>query len=144
MISDVWYKSDRDDWETPSDLFKQLNEEFHFTLDLCASETNHKVSKYYTKENDGLLADLSGERVFCNPPYGRYETIKWVKKCAESGTLCVMLLPARTDTAFFHDYIYEKAEIRFIRGRLHFELGGKPMDRAPFPSMIVIFRGNNG
>lgn len=144
MSLDVWYMSEKDNWETPGYLFRELDEEFHFTVDLCADDQNHKCDKYYTKENDGLKADLTGERVFCNPPYGRSETIKWVKKCAESGELCVMLLPARTDTAFFHDYIYEKAEIRFLRGRLHFESGGVPQDRAPFPSMIVIFRGLHG
>ena len=82
---------------------------------------------------------MGGEIVFCNPPYGR-ELPKWVKKCYEEsllGTTVVMLIPARTDTSYFHDFIYHKAEIRFIRGRVRF---GNSTQNAPFPSMIVIFR----
>lgn len=94
--------------------------------------------------------DRSGGAVFCNPPYSRRKKDKpgqedWIKKAAEEGSkpgaVVVMLLPARTDTAAFHEYIYHKAEIRFIRGRLRFRVGGKEGDAAPFPSMIVIFRG---
>ena len=96
--------------------------------------------KYFTKEDDGLTKNWSGERVFCNPPYGR-EIPYWVKKCYEenklNNTFIVMLIPARTDTSYFHDYIYNKQEIRFIRGRLKFNDGKNP---APFPSMVVIFR----
>lgn len=81
-----------------------------------------------------------GETVFCNPPYGRKETGIWVKKCYEeslkSNTKVVMLIPSRTDTKWFHEYIYGKAEIRFIKGRLKFNDG---KESAPFPSMIVIF-----
>ena len=119
------FSSARDDWETPRELFQKLNDEFHFTVDLCASDNNALCEKYYTKENDGMAADLRGERVFCNPPYGRQETVKWVKKCAESGAdVVVMLIPARTDTRAFHDYIWGKAEVRFLKGRLKYELGG--------------------
>lgn len=81
-----------------------------------------------------------GKRVFCNPPYGR-ELPKWIKKAhdeAEKGALVVMLIPARTDTRAFHDYIYHQAEIRFLRGRIRF-VGSKW--NAPFPSMVVIFEG---
>lgn len=86
------------------------------------------------------LAELGGKRVFCNPPYGR-ELPKWIKKAhdeAEKGALVVMLIPARTDTRAFHDYIYHQAEIRFLRGRIRF-VGSKW--NAPFPSMVVIFEG---
>lgn len=86
---------------------------------LAETEENKKCDKYYTKEVDGLSQDWSGEVVFCNPPYGR-KVGAWVKKCAESKCLAVALLPARTDTRWFHDYIYNKAEIRFIKGRLRF------------------------
>lgn len=83
---------------------------------------------------------IGGERVFCNPPYGK-EIAKWVQKSFEESrkknTLVVMLIPARTDTKYFHDFIYGKAEIRFIRGRLKF---GNAKTAAPFPSMVVIFR----
>ena len=83
-----------------------------------------------------------GGAVWCNPPYGR-ETGKWVRKAYEesrSGTTVVLLIPARTDTAYFHDYIYGKAEIRFVRGRLHFtDEEGNAYAPAPFPSMLVIY-----
>lgn len=140
MISTALYSSKTDDWSTPQDLFDTLDAEFDFTLDPCASDANHKCAKYYTAAENGLKQSWAGERVFCNPPYGR--AIKsWVRKCCEESTkLCVMLIPARTDTAWFHDYIYHKADIRFIRGRLRF---GNSRNSAPFPSMIVIFRGKN-
>jgi len=138
MNTKVMFSHKKDDWQTPQDFFDKLNEEFHFTVDLCADDNNHKCEKYYTKENDGMKADLTGEIVFCNPPYGRAETKKWVKKCLGSKCTAVLVLPARTDTNVFHDYILNKAEIRFVRGRLNFSGGG----RAPFPTMVVIFRNN--
>lgn len=117
--------SNKDDWETPQALFDSLNEEYHFTLDPCASHKNHKCDKYYTIEDDGLSQDWSGEVVFCNPPYGR-NIGEWVKKCSDESkhAVVVMLIPARTDTSYFHDYIYHKADVEFIRGRLKFEVGG--------------------
>ena len=140
MSTAVMFSSKTDEWSTPQDFFDELNKEFDFTLDPCATPENAKCEKYYTKEDDGLKQDWSGETVFCNPPYGR--AIKnWVKKCYEESkkpnTTVVMLIPARTDTSYFHDYIYHKAkEIRFIRGRLKF---GNAKNSAPFPSMVVIF-----
>lgn len=133
------YSSRTDEWATPSRTFQELDAEFHFTLDPCATHENHKCLRYFTKEQNGLIQNWGGQKVFCNPPYGR--AIKdWVRKCWEESrkpdTTIVMLIPARTDTAYFHDYIYHKAlEVRFIRGRLHFNDAGP----APFPSMIVIF-----
>ena len=132
------FSSTTDLWATPQDFFDELNEEFEFTLDPCATPDNAKCAKFFTKEQDGLKQDWTGERVFCNPPYGR-AIGAWVKKChdeAQKGTLVVMLIPARTDTSYFHDYIYHKAEIRFIRGRLKF---GGASQGAPFPSMVVIY-----
>ena len=128
------------DWGTPQDFFDELNTEFHFTLDPCATKETAKCSKYYTKEIDGLKQDWTNEIVFCNPPYGS-EIKDWVKKCSESGTKVVMLIPARTDTKYFHEYIYDKSnvEIRFIKGRLKFTGKQKGSGSAPFPSMIVIF-----
>lgn len=126
-----------DDWETPPELFRQLDEEFHFTLDPASSDINAKCIKHYNVSDDGLSKSWEGERVFYNPPYGRQIGL-WIKKAAESKALVVMLLPARTDTKYFHDYIYNKAEIRFLKGRLEFKRGGVT-GRAPFPSMIVIF-----
>ena len=135
MNKDLMFSSATDEWSTPQDVFDKLNEEFSFTLDPCANDTNHKCKKYFTKTENGLLQNWDDEIVFCNPPYGR-EIGKWVKKAAESKATVVMLLPARTDTKWFHDYIYEKAEIRFIKGRLKF---GDAQNSAPFPSMVVIF-----
>ena len=133
----VMFSSQKEDWTTPKWLFDELNQEFDFTVDLCASKENALCEIYYTKENDGMKADLTGQRVFCNPPYGRKSTAEWIKKCSScNADVCVMLIPARTDTKAFHEYIWKKAEIRFLKGRLHF--GGA--DRAPFPSMVVIFK----
>ena len=137
----VLFSSKTDQWATPQSFFDSLNDEFHFDLDPCADVNNHKAELYFTKEDDGLSKDWSGHRVFCNPPYGR--TIgKWVEKAFEEGTkkntLVVLLIPARTDTSYFHDYIYNRAEIRFVPGRLKF---GDSSTGAPFPSMVVIFRG---
>lgn len=140
MNTDVMFSSRTDNWATPTDLFNKLNEEFHFNLDPCASADNHKCDRYFTKEQDGLKQNWGGNRVFCNPPYGK-EINKWVLKCSEeskkNNTLVVMLIPARTDTRWFHDYIYGKAEIRFLKGRLKF---GGSKNPAPFPSMIVVFK----
>ena len=136
----VMYSSKTDNWATPQDFYDKLDSELHFTLDPCADKNNHKCKKYYTKEDDGLLQDWGGETVFCNPPYGR-QISKWVEKCFNESrkdkTIVVMLIPARTDTKYFHQYIYNKAELRFVKGRLKF---GDSKANAPFPSMVVIFR----
>lgn len=128
------------EWETPLAFYNQLNDEFHFTLDPCATEENHKCKRFYTKEQDGLLQSWENEVVFCNPPYGR-EIYKWVKKASEesrnNNALVVMLIPARTDTKWFHEYIYNKIDIRFLPGRLKF---GNAKNPAPFPCMVCIFR----
>ena len=133
------FSSTTDLWATPQDFFDKLNEEFHFTLDPCANADNHNCPHYFTKEQDGLKQDWGGQKVFCNPPYGR-AIAAWVRKCYEESrkpnTTVVMLIPARTDTSYFHDYIYHKAELRFIRGRLKF---GGSTQGAPFPSMVVVF-----
>lgn len=137
------FSSAKMDWETPQDFFDALDDEFHFTLDPCADASNHKCDVFYTVKEDGLVQDWKGQTVFCNPPYGR-DIKQWVRKCSEESkkpnTTVVMLIPARTDTAYFHDYIYRKpdVEIRFVRGRLKF---GDSKDSAPFPSMVVVFRG---
>lgn len=142
MKSKVIWSSNRMDWATPQDLYDKLNDEFHFTLDPCADDYNHKCDKYYTEEQDGLFQDWSRERVFCNPPYGR-DLPRWVQKCFDEAyagecECAVMLIPARTDTRWFHDYIYHKSEVRFLKGRIKFNESVQP---APFPSMVVIFRG---
>lgn len=140
MVSKTLFSSNSNEWATPRKFYDELFGEFSFNLDPCATDENHKCDTYFTIKEDGLKQDWGGYKVFCNPPYGR-DIYKWVKKCYEESkkpnTLVVMLIPARTDTAYFHDYIYHKAkEIRFIRGRLHFN---ESKDAAPFPSMVVIF-----
>lgn len=144
MLNDALFSSKTDKWATPQDFFDKLNEEFHFTLDPCADESNHKCGKYYAEEQNGLIQDWGGEVVFCNPPYGNKETGEWTKKCYEESrkpnTTVVLLIPARTDRASFHEYIYGKAEIRFIRGRLKF---GDGKNSAPFPSMVCVFRSDS-
>ena len=133
-------------WCTPQDFFDKLNAEFHFTLDVAATEKSSKCPKYYTPETDGLSQSwiVDSGAVFCNPPFGK-QIGEWVRKAYEEsqrGTKIVLLIPARTDTKYFHDYIYGKAEIRFIRGRLKFtDEDGNAKCSAPFPSMLVIYRG---
>lgn len=138
MINKGLFSSNTELWSTPQDFFDELNKEFDFDLDPCALPENAKCAKFFTPEDDGLAQDWTGHRVFCNPPYGR-KIAAWVKKChdeAQNGTLIVMLIPARTDTSYFHDYIYGKADLRFVRGRLKF---GNSKQGAPFPSMVVIY-----
>ena len=135
------FSSKTDDWETPQYLFDRLNEIFTFNLDACADETNHKVPFYFTKEDDALCKSWGGYRTWCNPPYGR-QIGQWVQKAAETvrdnHSVVVMLLPARTETKWYHEYIANnpRAHTVFIRGRLQF---GKSKQNAPFGSMIVVF-----
>lgn len=139
MKRETLFSSNSDEWRTPEKIFDKLNEEFRFTLDPCATHENNKCIRYYTEEQDGLKSSWGGETVFCNPPYSNIN--QWVKKAYEEslkpGTTVVMLIPARTDTKYFHDYILHRSEIRFIKGRLRFS---NARFNAPFPSMIVIFR----
>lgn len=132
------FTSNSDEWETPKYLYDDLDKVFHFTLDPCVTKENHLCKKYYTKEDNGLAQDWNGETVFCNPPYSKIK--QWVEKCYKeyetNGVTVVMLIPVRTDTRYFHEYIYHKAEIEFIKGRLHFS---NSKNSAPFPSMIVIY-----
>jgi len=133
----VHFSSKTDQWATPQAFFNVLNKEFDFNLDPCADEHNAKCVNYFTKEQDGLKQSWDNQRVFVNPPYGR-EISAWVKKASEArGGVVVLLIPARTDTRYFHEYIYNKAEVRFLKGRLKF---GDSKNSAPFPSMVVIYR----
>lgn len=142
-MNEVLYSSKSQEWETPPELFRELDKEFNFTLDSCATPTTAKCSKFYTKAQDGLSKDWSGETVFINPPYGR-GIDKWVLKAYQEytkGATVVMLLPARTDTKWFHNYIYGLAtEIRFLKGRIKFLVNEEELYPAPFPSMVVVYK----
>ena len=162
---DIHYSSESNEWETPIDFYDKLDKEFGFTLDPCSSEKNHKCDNYYTIRENGLKQDWSNDVVFMNPPYGR-EIKHWIEKAYREsllGAVVVCLIPARTDTSYWHDYIFPFAyDIRFVRGRIKFgkteELNyreqlnifgikeKKPINfdsglPAPFPSAIVIFKG---
>lgn len=138
MINEGLFTSKTDVWATPQDFFDELNKEFNFNLDPCANTENHKCAMWFNETENGLEKSWDNSRVFMNPPYGR-EIGKWIKKASEArGGIVVCLLPARTDTKYFHEFIYTKAEIRFIKGRLKF---GGAKNSAPFPSMVVIFKG---
>lgn len=153
-MNTVHFSSKSDEWETPQELFDRLDEEFHFTLDPCATHENHKCDKYYTIEENGLNQQWTNETVFMNPPYGRQIGI-WVQKAwfesKHNNATVVCLIPSRTDTTWFHN-ICTTGEIRFIKGRLKFknrllpsynDTGDFKISPAPFPSMIVVFRGDN-
>lgn len=134
----VHYSSKIVEWETPQTFFDKYNEIYEFTLDVCATRENAKCKKFFTKEENALALAWSGV-CWMNPPYGR--SIKdWVEKAyisAKAGATVVCLLPARTDTRWFHDYC-SKGKVEFIKGRLKF---GSMENNAPFPSMIVVFKG---
>jgi len=145
MNTDVMFSSKSNEWGTPINLFNKLNSKFNFTLDPCCTINNKKCEKYFTIETNGLNQSWKDEIVFCNPPYGR-QIGKWVAKayneCTKFGTTIVMLIPSRTDTKWFHSYIYNKFQIMFIAGRLKFENEDNTnlkLMPAPFPSMLVLF-----
>lgn len=127
------------EWGTPPRFFAELDREFGFTLDVCATKDNAKCQKFFTKEQDGLAQEWTGT-CWMNPPYGR--TIgQWLRKAAESRATVVCLVPSRTDNFWWHQWVMMADEIRFVRGRLRFVGAG---DGAKFPSAIVIFRGRGG
>ncbi len=131
------FTSRSEEWETPQALFDTLDREFDFTLDPCATKENTKCERFYTIEDDGLVQDWIGERVFMNPPYGR-NISQWMQKLATSECqLGVALVHARTDTRWWHDWVEPYAdEIRFIKGRVKFSAQGS----STFPSVLVIYR----
>lgn len=136
MINNGMFTRDRKDWETPAALFERLNLKYHFELDVAASPENAKCGRFYTEQDNGLLLPWSAVN-WCNPPYGK-EILNWCRKADEEagkGNITVMLIPARTDARWFHEYC-NKYHIEFIRGRIKF-VGAKY--NAPFPSMLVYF-----
>ena len=145
MNSELMFSSGTEHWSTPDSLFDNINDIFDFTVDACADTTNYKVKNYYNKKQDGLSMSWKNNSVWVNPPYGR-DMGNWIRKASDecldvsSNTTVVMLLPARTDTKWMHDYVFENASaIVFLKGRLKFS---NSKTSAPFPSMIVIFSSN--
>jgi len=138
----VHFSSKSNEWNTPDDLYNILYKEFNFTLDPCTNGENNKCEKFYTEKENGLIHDWSKDIVFMNPPYGR-QIRQWVEKAYNEslkGSKVVCLIPSRTDTKYWHDFIFNKAsEVRFIKGRLKF---GDSKNSAPFPSAIIVYDKN--
>ncbi|SCI08352.1 phage N-6-adenine-methyltransferase [uncultured Clostridium sp.] len=138
MNNNLMFSSKDQTWETPIEFFNKVNEEFKFDIDVCAVDETAKCSNYYTPEVDGLKQEWKGV-CWMNPPYGR-QIGKWIEKAyneSVKGATVVCLIPARTDTKYWHEFIFPYAsEIRFIKGRLKF---GNSDNSAPFPSALVIF-----
>ena len=134
------FSSASGEWETPRDLFATLDREFNFTLDVCATSRNRKCPAYFSRAVNGLAQRWTGT-CWMNPPYGR-QIGMWVKKAREESrrrAIVVGLLPARTDTAWWHAHVMRAHEIRLLEGRLTFVGAPSP---APFPSAVVIFKRN--
>ena len=161
---EVHFTNKSNEWETPRSLFKKLHDEFNFTIDVCATKESAKCERFYTKQTNGLAQSWENEVAFMNPPYGR-EIGTWVEKAyreALNGAVVVCLIPARTDTRYWHDYIFPNAEIRFLKGRVKFLNSGEEVEYieqlglfgeeksevvssdgdmpAPFPSAVVIVK----
>ena len=139
MTAPILFSSATDEWATPRDFFAKLNRRYRFTLDPCATAENATCPLYFTRADDGLKQDWGTHRVFCNTPYGG-QIGAWASKCFEAsraGPKVVLLVPARTDARWFHEWIQEKADaFYFVRGRLRF---GQARHSAPFPSMVVLY-----
>jgi len=158
-MNKILHSSASMEWATPPEVFKALDDEFHFTLDPCCTDENAKCRTHYTAVVNGLKQPWAPHRVFMNPPYGR-QVGKWIKKAyqeSQAGALVVCLIYAKTDTSWWHDYVLPYGEIRFIRGRIHFlgwirdpgQSKDLPDDQAKYhfgpgpathPSCIVIFK----
>jgi len=133
----VHYSSEKMDWGTPDELYSKLSRIYRFDLDAAADKANAKCKRFYSVNDCGLTGTWAGARVWCNPPYGR-QIGKWVQKAANEAhhaELIVMLVPSRTDTAWWHLAI-QTARPVFIKGRLRFK--GAPSS-APFPSALLIW-----
>jgi len=135
------FSSKSGEWETPQDLFGTLDKIFHFDLDVCATKNNTKCEQFFNLEDDSLKQSWEDKICWMNPPYGR-EIDDWVAKAfweaREHSITVVALLPARTDTKWWHSFVMRAQQIWFIRGRVKF-VGAK--SSAPFPSCIVIWTG---
>jgi phage N-6-adenine-methyltransferase len=142
-VSTVHFSSASQTWRTPQATFAGLHDEFVFTVDGCATDDNALLPNYWTERDEPLLRSWESERVFINPPYGR-QIARWMEKAwtEAAHALVVALVPARTDTEWWHRYVMKAAEIRFLRGRLSFqgvEKRNPASHNAPFPSAVVIW-----
>jgi site-specific DNA-methyltransferase (adenine-specific) len=139
-MNSALFTSKSDEWSTPQDFYDRLNIQFGFTLDPCATKDNHKCDKYFTIEDDGLKQSWEGGTVFVNPPYSNIAA--WLEKAwketrnSKKQTCVVCLIPSRTDTKYWHQYVMESDIIYFVKGRLKF---GGCKNSAPFPSSVVVF-----
>jgi len=133
------FSSATNEWATPIEFYNKLNKIYRFTLDPCCTKETAKCYNFYTQQDDGLSKSWEGHTVFMNPPYGS-EIKNWIKKAFEEGkklgTIVVCLIPARTDTKYWHDYCMKASEIMLVKGRLKF---GNGKGSAPFPSAVVVF-----
>jgi len=140
----VMFSSKSDDWTTPKAFFEKLDKIFGpFTLDPCCDSATSLTKHYFTEQQDGLSQDWSGHNVFMNPPYSRGELKRWIRKAYEESqkrnTLVVALIPSRTDTKYWHEYVTKARHILFVKGRIKF---GDGANSAPFPSVVVVFDSN--
>lgn len=130
----------KDRWRTDLKLFKPLNDEFGFTLDPCCEADSALCKKYYTEKEDGLIQDWQGEVVYCNPPYSNGNIDRWMEKCymesLKPNTTVVALIPVSTSSRWWHSFIMNKTEVRYIERRVKF-VGAK--GTAPFSSAIVVW-----
>ena len=138
---EAMFSSKSNEWGTPQTFFDELDKQYMFTLDPCSTASNAKCRMYFTEDTNGLEQNWEGHSVFMNPPYGR-EISKWIKKAYEESrkdnTRVVCLIPARTDTKYWHEYCMKADMIFFVRGRLKF---GDSKNSAPFPSAVIVFQG---
>jgi len=153
VISKALFSSSSAEWETPAEVFDPLNAEFGpFDLDAAATKTNTKAPYYYTKVGDGLRGDWTGRAVWLNPPYGT-GIAQWISKAFNQtldggrgpASVVVVLVPARTDTEWWHTFVEPyrgtpRVEVRFLKGRVPFVRADGKRSRAPFPSVVLIFR----
>lgn len=131
----------KDKWETPIYIFDELNDIYNFTLDPCCEIHTAKCNKFYTEEDNGLIQEWSNEIVFVNPPYSRGNIDKWMEKCyneSSKGVTIVALIPVSTSSKWFHNYVWNKSELIFYKGRLRFN-GAK--FTAPFSNCLAIYNG---
>jgi len=137
---DLMFSSEKQDWATPQSFYDKVSSELGpFTLDACAIADNAKCSTFFSPEEDGLTMSWEGYNVFVNPPYGK-GIDKWIEKAYKESqkkrTRVVMLIPARPDTKYWHNYVMNAHEIHFVKGRLKF---GGCQNAAPFPSAVIVF-----